>query len=63
MIIVQLIGSTTTEKGLKVYCALDTDHYPKGVRVTDREMKEINISPAAYASRAALPLPMQGSLP
>ena len=43
-VIVQLIGSTTTEKGLKVYCELDTNRYPTGVKVTDREMKQINIS-------------------
>jgi hypothetical protein len=44
VVIAQLIGSTTTEKGLKVYCELDTNHYPKGVKVTDREMNQINIS-------------------
>jgi hypothetical protein len=43
-VIVQLIGSTTTEKGLKVYCELDTNHYPNGVKATDREMNQINIS-------------------
>lgn len=43
-VIVQLIGSTTTEKGLKVYCELDTNHYPKGLKITDREMNQINIS-------------------
>ena len=43
-VIVELIGSTTTEKGLTVYCELDTNHYPKGVKVTDREMNQINIS-------------------
>jgi hypothetical protein len=43
-VIVELIGSATTERGLKVYCELDTNHYPKGVKVTDREMNQINIS-------------------
>jgi Rhodopirellula transposase DDE domain len=43
-VIVQLIGATTTEKGLKVYCEMDTNLYPKGVKVTEQEMKQINIS-------------------
>jgi transposase len=43
-VIVQLIGATTTEKGLKVYCELDTNLYPKGVKVTDQEMQQISIS-------------------
>lgn len=43
-VIVQLIGATTTEKGLKVYCELDANLYPKGVKVTDQEMQQINIS-------------------
>ena len=43
-VIVQLIGSTTTEKGLKVYCELDTNRYPKGVKVRAQEMNGINIS-------------------
>jgi Rhodopirellula transposase DDE domain len=43
-VIVQLIGSTTTETGLKVCCEIDANLYPKGVKVTDKEMQAINIS-------------------
>lgn len=39
----QLIGSTTTETGLKVCCEIDGKLYPKGVRVSDQEMAELNI--------------------
>jgi hypothetical protein len=43
-VIVQLIGSTTTETGLKVCCELDESQYPKGIKVTDEEMAAINIT-------------------
>jgi len=41
--IVELIGATTTKAGLKVECALDTRTYEKGVKVSDAEMKMLNI--------------------
>lgn len=43
-VIVQLIGATTTEKGLKVCCEIDGNLYPKGVAVCDEEMQAINIT-------------------
>jgi hypothetical protein len=43
-VIVQLIGSTTTETGLKVCCEIDGNLYPKGLKVTDQEIHAINIS-------------------
>ena len=43
-VIVQLIGSTTTEAGLKVCCELDANQYPKGLKVSDAEMQAINVS-------------------
>jgi hypothetical protein len=43
-VIVQLIGSTTTETGLKVCCEIDGNLYPKGIEITDEEMRRINIS-------------------
>ncbi len=42
-VIINLIASTTTAKGLKVNCELDKNKYPKGIKVTDDEMKKINI--------------------
>ena len=42
-VIVDLIGSTTTETGLTVRCELDETAYTKGIVVTDAEMAEINI--------------------
>jgi Rhodopirellula transposase DDE domain len=43
-VIVQLIGSTTTETGLKVCCELDANLYPKAIKVSDEEMLAINIT-------------------
>jgi hypothetical protein len=42
-VIVQLLGSTTTETGLAVCCELDANLYPKGIKVSDEEMQAINI--------------------
>ncbi|HAP32775.1 MAG TPA: ISAzo13 family transposase [Firmicutes bacterium] len=42
-VIVNLIASTTTDKGLKVNCELDKNKYQKGIKVTDEEMKNIKI--------------------
>ena len=41
--IVQLIGATTTEKGLAVRAELDTNTYPAGIRVSDAEMAALAI--------------------
>lgn len=41
--IVQLIAATTTETGLKVRCEVDPKTYPAGVKITDRQIDEINI--------------------
>lgn len=41
--IVNLIAATTTRKGLKVIAELDSGHYPKGIKVTDEELKAVHI--------------------
>jgi hypothetical protein len=43
--IVQLIAATTTKTGLKVHAELDTNTYPKGVRVSKDQFKTINLVP------------------
>jgi hypothetical protein len=40
---VELIASTTTKTGLKVECALDTRHYEKGIKISNAEMKRLDI--------------------
>ena len=42
-VIVNLIGSTTTTKGLSVMCVLDESIYVKGIEVTDEEFNAIHI--------------------
>ena len=42
-VIVNLIGSTRTEAGLRIEAALDTNSYPKGVEVSDEEMAGVRI--------------------
>ena len=44
MTIVESIAATTTETGLKVACALDTRIYQKGRKVSDAEMKTLEIT-------------------
>ena len=43
-VIVNLIASTRTNTGLTVHCELDTGSYPKGIKVSDEELKRINIT-------------------
>ena len=43
-VIVQLIGSTTTETGLKVCCEIDSKPLPEGHQGHRREMQAINIA-------------------
>jgi len=44
-VIVNLIAATTTRTGLTVQAALDTDPYPKGIKITDADMQTLNITP------------------
>jgi len=46
--VVELIASTTTTTGLTVRCELDTRSYPKGIKVSDAEMKTLNIKGDAF---------------
>jgi hypothetical protein len=47
-VIVDLISATTTDTGLTVRCELDTNLYPKGIAVADKDMDAINISRADF---------------
>lgn len=46
--IVRLIANTTTAKGLTVRCRLDRRRYPKGRKVSDEEMAQINLIPQTF---------------
>jgi transposase len=41
--IIELLSHTTTEKGLTVQAVIDKNIYPTGIKVTDKEMAEINM--------------------
>ncbi|MGH9831977.1 MAG: ISAzo13 family transposase [Blastocatellia bacterium] len=42
-VIVNLIGNTTTDTGLRIKAKLDLNTYPTGIEVTDEEVEAINI--------------------
>jgi pterin-4a-carbinolamine dehydratase len=46
--VVELIGATTTDAGLKVECLLDERTYEKGIKVSDAEMAALNITGDAF---------------
>jgi len=46
--IVNLIGRTTTAKGLTVTCRLDRRKYPTGRKVSAEEMKQVNLKPNKF---------------
>ena len=46
--VVKLIANTTTSRGLTVNCRLDRRKYPPGRRITDDEMKAVNIIPNSF---------------
>jgi Rhodopirellula transposase DDE domain len=40
-VIVQTIAATTTRTGLTVDAELDTASYPKGIKITDQQMNDL----------------------
>lgn len=42
-VIVQLIAATKTASGLSIACAIDAARYPKGGKVSDQQLDELNI--------------------
>ena len=47
-VIVNLIGSTTTQSGLVINAELDTNLYPKGIRISDEELEAVNLTKASF---------------
>jgi hypothetical protein len=47
-VIVNLIGSTTTQSGLTINAELDTSLYPKGIRISDEELERVNLTKASF---------------
>ena len=42
-VIVNLIANTTTDAGLSIQAALDSEEYFTGIKITDKELKELKI--------------------
>jgi hypothetical protein len=42
-VIVNLISATTTKTGLEVACGIDSNSYPRGIKVPDKELKAVNL--------------------
>jgi transposase len=42
-VVVNLIEATTTSKGLEVKCILDTNEYPKGIKIEKKQVEELDI--------------------
>jgi transposase len=47
-VIVNLIGSTTTKKGLRIHAALDTNKYETGIKITDEKLACVNLKKANF---------------
>jgi hypothetical protein len=46
--VVELIGHTTTESGLRIKVGLDKKEYPVGVEITDEQMNELRWEEAEF---------------
>ena len=44
LVAIELIANTTTKTGLTIRCELDGNAYPKGLKVSDKEMATLNIT-------------------
>ena len=42
-VILELIRNTTTKKGLRIHAMLDEQEYKTGIKITNKQMKQINI--------------------
>jgi hypothetical protein len=47
-VIVNLIASTATQKGLRIQAELDKRQYPSGIKVTDAELSQVNLQPDEF---------------
>ena len=54
-VVVKLIGATTTKTGLKVKAKLDKRRYPLKVKITDDQMRSLNIEPHKFHGEWNIP--------
>ena len=48
VVVVNLIGHTTTNTGLTIQAELDKNAYPTGIKVSSEDMKRLHFSPAKF---------------
>ncbi len=63
--IINLIGSTKTGTGLKVYCDRDTTDYPTGIKISKSEMAALDVRRADFHgdwNYTFLPIPVNVSV-
>jgi hypothetical protein len=46
--VVELIGNTTTSRGLQIRAELDTHRYPTGIKVSETALAAVRLEPAAF---------------
>ena len=47
-VIVNLIAATTNRTGLAIQCQLDSSQYPKGIKISDKELASVNMIGDAF---------------
>ena len=47
-VVISLIGNTRTKSGLLIKTAIDKRFYPKGLKISDKEMATIRLKPATF---------------
>lgn len=47
-VIISLIAATKTKGGLVVKCELDTNEYPKGIKITDSELADVKLEKDSF---------------
>ena len=47
-VIINLIASTTTKTGLRIRAALDERKYPTGIKVSDEQLAEVNLTAGRF---------------
>jgi Rhodopirellula transposase DDE domain len=47
-VIVNLIGHVRTASGLRIKAELDTNSYPKGIKVSDEELANVRLQRAEF---------------
>ena len=52
---IDLIASTTTSTGLKVFARLDPNTYPTKIQVTDEQMRAVNIQAEEFHPSGTTP--------